>query len=120
MRNIEIIKHCLDAYNKAVEETSSDYNYETCEVPVILHRGVCMYLTSQQRSAKVIRYYWIIRNCAPNSIYWCPISYFGLKFLKYRRDILEIEYNHHKKWGILARFIKPPSHEELYHNLMSE
>ena len=109
MRNIEIIKHCLDAYNKA---------YETREIPAILRRGVCFYLISQQLS-KGSRY-WLRRNCAPNSIYWCLISSFGLKFLKYRRDIIEIEYNHHKKWGILARFIKPPSHEELYNNLMSE
>lgn len=119
MRHRKVIKECFNAYDKAVKEAcEKDYNEYPLEK---LSHGVCLYLFETK---EISRYedniYWINRNLAPHGAYWCDISRRGIKYLKYRRDILEIEYKHHKKWWILARFIKPPSHKELYNNLITE
>lgn len=96
MKNIEIIKYCLDAYKKALHSV---------DIPDFeLEQGVCQFLKYDlninfNQSKK---FYWIQRNISYGDIYWCKPG-----LLLTRVQILQKEYDHHKKWGFLARWIKP-------------
>jgi hypothetical protein len=104
MKTIEIIKHCLDAYKKAVEEAPKNY-YRDWIVSTKFSLGICWYLDNTDINCN--ERYWIHRHCMNKRLYWCSEAYYGLQYLQKRVEILQKEYDHHKKWGFLAKYIKP-------------
>lgn len=105
MKAINIIKLCLDAYKAALKDAPNNSEYHIYIRERDMNLGVCWYI--ENRIELFFDEYWIKRHCSKNSIYWCEQSQLGIQYLQKRVEILEKEYNHHKKWGFLARFIKP-------------